>query len=168
MSFKFKCPLLYCKQLPIPGYPINMPYVQYFTGSNQEITPYTRGNSLKLDSIKHIKGIDALKATFCKMVKEDLENAVEDINSESLSFGSLFALKSEAKLPVIFEHLKTRNKITLAVMDEVLENKRSLPLNEYSLCSYIEAFHSTLKWILETGFEDDGLRRKKAYDYNSR
>ncbi len=172
MSFICKCPFLYGKKLSIKGYP-NILYMKRSTVGKQYIGPYTPSDNEKypspvsektktrtvgkLDNIKHIKGIDSLKDAFGKMVEEDLENAVKEINSESLTFGCLFALKAEAGLPDIFERLKTRNIISLAVIAEALENKISLPMNEYSPCHYIEAFHSALRWILVTGSEDDGL-----------
>ncbi|HWR62420.1 MAG TPA: hypothetical protein VN580_12455 [Clostridia bacterium] len=174
MSFVCRCPLLYGKRLPVQRCP-DILYWQYSADDNQRIDPYTRGkaaeypapvsekpeigNMNKLDDIKHTKGISSLKGAFFKMLEEDYENAVEEINSENLTFGCLFELKAEAGLPTILERLKTRNIIALALMAEaeVLENNISLPVYKYSSCGYIEAFHSALKWILVTGSGDDGL-----------
>lgn len=175
VSFVCKCPLLYGKKLPVQWCP-NIPYRQYCSADvNQLTAPYTRpkdgeypgpvsekpeiGAMNKLDSIKHTKGITALKDAFGKMLEADFENAVEEINSEGLTFGCLFELKAEAVSPAIGERLKARNMIVLALIAEAgaLENKISLPVNGYSSCGYIEAFHSALKWILVTGSEDDGL-----------
>ncbi len=112
-----------------------------------------------LDKIRYGDGRDRLINFFIKLAKKDIKMTVDLINQESLSFTSLYLLKSKIKDLGIFESLSIRNKIAFDLMDEtIMDKKSSDSLNLSS--KYISKVYSAFKWILETGAADDGLDNK--------
>lgn len=110
-----------------------------------------------LDIIRLNKGPDGLKAFFNKLSKKDYKEAISLVNEENLHFGSLYILKPEIEALNLSEYLSLRNKIAFAIIDEVLLGNMSMPPMKCSASEYIQTVCSVLKWILISGFIDDGL-----------
>lgn len=110
------------------------------------------------DKTRHDNGISKLKIVFNELIKNNIEKALNLINDENLHFASLFLLKSDIKKFNLFSKLNLRNRIALETVNDILTKKISDI--EYLSDEYIRKTHLTLKWILETGFIDDGIDNK--------
>ena len=104
--------------------------------------------------------MEDLKNFFNQLIKNDTKEALNIINSENLRFTSLFVLKGEIEELNLFNNLNTRNKIALAITSEILTGKKNVSATEHLSLDYIQAVCSVLKWMLETGFKDDGLNNQ--------
>jgi hypothetical protein len=89
------------------------------------------------------------------MTNEDQEKAVQIINEENLQFPSLFLLQSEIIKANLSNRLSIRNQVALAISNKIIGRSISdatqLSLNDF------KGNYTILKWILETGYRDDGL-----------
>ena len=110
-----------------------------------------------LDIIRLDKGPDVLKAFFNELSKKNYKEAISILNEENLHFCSLYILKSEVKALNLSDYLNLRNKIAIGVIDEILEGNKSMQSMECSSSEYIQTVCSVLKWILVSGFIDDGF-----------
>ena len=110
-----------------------------------------------LDTIRLDKGPDALKAYFEELSKKNYKEAISILNEENLHFNSLYILKSEIKALNLSDYLSRRNKIAIGVIDEILEGNKSMQSMECSSSEYIQIVCSALKWIVVSGFIDDGF-----------
>lgn len=110
-----------------------------------------------LDKEKLEKGADGLKAFFIELGKKDYKEAISLVNEESMHFSSLYILKPEIEKLNLYDYLNLRNKIAIAIIDEVLLGNKSMPLMKCSSSEYIQTVCSALKWILISGSIDDGL-----------
>lgn len=110
-----------------------------------------------IDQISIDMGIENLKSVFENLVKEDVDKAVSLLNSDNLSFPTLFVLSPEIKSFNLNHNLNSRNKIALAMIDEVCEEKKVNLTVKQNVSGYIQRVYATLKWMLETGHNRDGL-----------
>lgn len=110
-----------------------------------------------LDNKKLDKGADGLKAFFNELIEKDYKAAISFVNEENLHFGSLYMLKPEIEALNLSDSLSMRNKIAIDIIDEVLLGDKSMSHMECSASEYIQTMCSTLKWILISGFIDDGF-----------
>lgn len=108
-----------------------------------------------LDRKRLDDGSENLKDFFCDLLENDKEKAVNLINDENLQFASLFILQPEIEKYGVLAHLIPRHRKALEVTGEVLTRQNS-NIECLSLqCR--EDTHSVLKWVIETGYFDDGL-----------
>lgn len=110
-----------------------------------------------LDKIRINNGIDNLKVFFHELVKSNTEEAINLVNHENLHFASLFVLKPEMEVLNLFHSLNVRNKISIGITSEILTSEKNISISKYFSSHYIQAVYSVLKWMVETGFIDDGL-----------
>jgi hypothetical protein len=115
-------------------------------------------NTSILDRLKLNNGIEALKNYYHDLVIRDTEKALSLINDKSLSFSSLFILYSEIKKFNLINYLNRRNKYTLKIVNQIL-SKKKLNLSKLSTDEK-QIIYSSLKWIIETGYLDDGLNNQ--------
>ena len=101
-----------------------------------------------LDRIRFVNGSDTLKTAFRKLCEGEM--AVGLINDKRLLFASLFTLLPEIEEFDLYKHLNLRNTIAIKICKKIL--KADTLLTESS-----EEIISTLKWIMTTGANDDGL-----------
>jgi hypothetical protein len=107
------------------------------------------------DEIRLTNGIDNMKATFRDLVNNNPEKAISLINNKNVHFASLFILQPEIENSNLLPSLSVRNK-------QALEIKNGILLKEFKNTERFrsedkEEDYSTLKWILETGYIEDGL-----------
>nr|WP_208459714.1 hypothetical protein [Clostridium botulinum] len=102
-------------------------------------------------------GVDNIRSFFYQLAKENEKEALNLINDENLHFTSLFVLRPEIEELNLFQKLNARNRIALGITNEILSSKRNISDVEYLSFDYIQAVHSALKWMLETGCINDGL-----------
>ncbi|HYF82510.1 MAG TPA: hypothetical protein VEB00_05735 [Clostridia bacterium] len=110
-----------------------------------------------LDTIRFEQGVTGLKAFFSELSKKDYKAAISLVNEENLHFGSLYILRPEIEALNLSDYLSLRNKIAISVIDEVLLGNKGIPPMKCSSSEYIQTVCSVLKWILISGFIDDGL-----------
>ncbi|MEW9095970.1 MAG: hypothetical protein AB2417_12895 [Clostridiaceae bacterium] len=102
-------------------------------------------------------GVDSVRSFFYQLTKANEKEALNLINDENLHFASLFVLKPEIEELKLSEKLNIRNRIALRITSEILLGKENISAIECFSCDYIQAVHSVLKWMLETGCINDGL-----------
>ncbi|KUO77692.1 MAG: hypothetical protein APF77_13195 [Clostridia bacterium BRH_c25] len=131
----------------------------YYYGAKKGINnSLSRMHTLStLDTIRLEQGATGLKAFFSELSKKDYKEALSLVNEESLHFSSLYILKPEIEALNLFDYLSLRNKIAIAVLNEVLSGNKSMPPMKCSSSEYIQTVCSVLKWILISGFIDDGF-----------
>lgn len=100
--------------------------------------------------------VDSIRSFFYQLAKANEKEALNLVNDENLHFTSLFVLKPEIEELKLFQKLNMRNRIALRITNEIL-SKKSISDVEYLSFDYIQAVHSVLKWMLETGCINDGL-----------
>jgi len=108
-----------------------------------------------LDEIRLNRGADKMKAVFYDLVNHNLEKAIKLINDKSLQFTSLFILQPEIKGSDVITRLSVKNKHALEIIDKILS--KEILNTQIFLPEYKQEDYSSLKWILETGYIDDGL-----------
>ncbi|AUN25985.1 hypothetical protein RSJ21_12260 [Clostridium botulinum] len=101
--------------------------------------------------------VDNIRSFFYQLAKENEKEALNLINDENLHFTPLFVLRPEIEELNLFQKLNARNRIALGITNEILSSKRNISDVEYLSFDYIQAVHSVLKWMLETGCINDGL-----------
>jgi hypothetical protein len=110
-----------------------------------------------LDIIRLDKGVDGLKAFLNELKEKDSKEVISLLNEDNLHFSSLYILRPEIKALSLFDYLSLRNKIAISFMDEILTGNGNMPNIECSASEYIQTVRSVLKWMLVSGFTDDGL-----------
>ncbi|MDK2919471.1 MAG: hypothetical protein PWQ37_2204 [Candidatus Petromonas sp.] len=113
-----------------------------------------------LDKIRLHMGVKELKNFFHELVENNTKKAIKLLNDENLHFPSLFILKSTIEEFSLLSSLNSRNRIALEITDEILTNSANNKASESLPSDYIQTIHSVLKWILDTGFADDGINNK--------
>lgn len=98
-----------------------------------------------LDEFRLKHGADNLREYFHGLVRKDKDQAIKLVNDENLLYPTLFILQPEIRRFDLFTQLNIRNiqAIKLVYSTKISENR--------------EDNHSVLKWILETGYKEDGL-----------
>lgn len=100
-----------------------------------------------LDEIRLNKGIDKMRAVFNDLVNNNPEKAIKLINDKNVKFTSLFLLQPEIKRSALLPSLSVRNKQALEIANGAKHFSSEYKTEDYP----------TLKWILETGYIEDGL-----------
>jgi hypothetical protein len=109
-----------------------------------------------LDRIRLNDGDKRLKDYYGSLVKTNIGKAINLVNDENLCFTSLFILQSDIKNNNLCANLDKNKKIAMEIINEVLDDEPSDNM-EFVSTHYAQNIHSSLKWILETGYMDDGL-----------
>ncbi len=107
------------------------------------------------DQLRLRNGVTELRDTFDTLIPNNMEKALNFINSGNLQFPSLFVLQPEIRKKGILDRLNQRNKLALEISDGILSAKEA-NLNHLSRTENDE-YHSVLRWIFETGYTSDGL-----------
>lgn len=117
-------------------------------------------NSSFLDNIRIDKGKDDLINFFRQSSKNDIKKSLTLINDKLLEFPTLFILRQEIIDKNLFNSLNQKNKAALAITREILSDEKyaMASLSEhYKSLDYVNALHTVLKWIIESGFKEDGM-----------
>lgn len=113
----------------------------------------------KLDQIRSSRGITALRNTFLQNIKNNPLKAIELINEEVLSFGSLFALRNEIENTHFRPLLNVRHQSALKLATHIL-NRDSGKVREVLASSGKPAASDILKWMLKSGYQDDSMSKE--------
>ncbi|MCA0989093.1 hypothetical protein [Guptibacillus algicola] len=109
-----------------------------------------------LEMIRKINGITALKSHFTTLIEQDRKLAALQVNDEEVSFPTLYTLSSLITTNQLTKYLSDRNKVALALRKDILAKERS-PATPfpYSICETPQLIHSVLKWIVDTGANEN-------------
>ncbi|AJA47457.1 hypothetical protein CPAST_c13780 [Clostridium pasteurianum DSM 525 = ATCC 6013] len=110
-----------------------------------------------LDKVRSDRGIEDLRDFFKQLTAKDLKGAKDFINDKDLQFPTLFVLRDEIQRNNLEDVLTKKNKIALLIVKEILTDKRDNLASEKLSFDYVQMIHNVLKWIIETGFKDDGM-----------
>ncbi|WP_010251186.1 hypothetical protein [Acetivibrio cellulolyticus] len=114
-------------------------------------------NSLStLDKVRTSRGNRELSNYFYKFLRTDTTKAISLINEDTLSFPSLFLLEPQINRTPINRYLNTRNKNVLMLTNAI--NSKNFSRFSYISRNIGDNTPSILKWILETGKDESGLR----------
>lgn len=113
-----------------------------------------------LDEIRNNTGIDKMKETFLDLADNNLERAINLVNNKNLKFSTLFLLQQEIQSANILPNLSARNKNALDISNGIIL-KQFINSQRFS-SEYRQDDFTALKWILDTGYIDDGL--SEQYD----
>jgi len=117
--------------------------------------PYHPNILHPFDGIRLRESEESLKTYFRSLTHTDENKGIELLNRPDLGYASLFVLRPQIDKSGLYLRLSSRNQLALKITDEILERK---PAQANPLClQHKKANHSTLRWMLETGFSDDGL-----------
>lgn len=109
-----------------------------------------------LDKVRVNEGIDKCRTVFRETYEIDKTKAVDLVNDQRLTFTCLFILKAQIKVLNLVRYLSLRNSTALAIIDQIrMPQEFGNGADYLSNKKVIE--YSTLKWILETGYVEDGL-----------
>jgi len=111
-----------------------------------------------VDEIRFNHGMDRLKATFHDLVNNNPEKAVKVINNENVLFPYLFILQSEIIRSDLLSRLNVRNKYALEITNEIL--LKEISNTQRFSSEFRQDDYSVLKWIVDTGYIEDGLNDK--------
>lgn len=117
--------------------------------------PAYSNNVSSLDKIRLGSGANALKAHFHNLLENDEGKAVNSINEKNLFFPSLYLLQAEINKYGLQDSLTPQNQHALNIVNGILTN--NLALSENLAEEQKQLTNSTLKWMFETGWPDDGL-----------
>lgn len=106
-----------------------------------------------LDRCRYIDGIEAFYRVTEMMIKNSINEFIEVLNDERLCFMSLYLLKDKIKEINVFKDMNERNKVALDFLNEIItegafDEKIRTP----------ESFYNTLRWIIDTGHNEDGIK----------
>ena len=111
-----------------------------------------------LDTLRLNRGIEDQKAFFRDLLRKNPGSAADLINDKSLSFPSLFILQDRIKDSRLVTRLNTKSKTALKLVDGIL-SKRPEDIHKLSSENKDMTF-SALQWMLETGYQEDGLSNR--------
>lgn len=97
---------------------------------------------------------------FDKLAKDNIDEALQLLNDDELSFTTLFLLQDKLNEHDILKELSSKNKVAIEFSKGIKEENRKAGLAKVLSADYIETTRDTLKWILETGYMDDGLNNE--------
>lgn len=110
---------------------------------------------VSLDEIRNSRGIDVMRESFRDLTDNNLERALYLINNKNLKYSTLFILQQDIQNANIVPNLNQRNKNALEITNGILL-KEFIGTHRFSAGARQEDA-TTLKWMLDTGYIDDGL-----------
>jgi len=113
-----------------------------------------------LDKSRIYNGIEDMKKLFDSTAKKNINKAIELINEQNTSFTSLFLLQDKLKEFNISKELSLKNKVALSFIDGLKDEKKDTTFTTSLSAEHTQLTLPTLKWILETGYTDDGLNNE--------
>lgn len=107
-----------------------------------------------LDNIRLSEGSERCGAVFRETAGQDRIKAAALINSRKLKFPCLFLLRRDIESYQLQGPLNPRNKAALNITESILSGDSEKPR---SFSSKNMAEYTALKWMLGTGYDEDGL-----------
>jgi len=104
-----------------------------------------------LDKIRADRGNSSLSYYFRNLLIRNTAKAIKLINEDNLSFPALFILLPQISKPSLSRYLNSRNKEAI----EVIKGIRSKSFSGFSEITKNIDVREMLKWILQTGKDDD-------------
>lgn len=108
-----------------------------------------------LDNIKLSNGPDGLRTYYWELYRYNRRKALELLNNSNLKFGTLYILKSQLSESAYRSELNTQNRKTLDLVDELSGDITNH--TEMRIRAAAEDKADTLRWIVRTGYTEEGL-----------
>lgn len=109
-----------------------------------------------LDRIRINHGNQKLREAFGKLAGTYRERAVKLLNDNRILFYTLYVLLPDIDAYNLYSLLNSRNKMALKMSTKALKDE-NIRTNLNSLPKYDNrSLYSTLKWMFQTGYEEDG------------
>ncbi|HBN85493.1 MAG TPA: hypothetical protein DDZ89_16810 [Clostridiales bacterium] len=109
----------------------------------------------RLDELRIKEGVAGLRDNVQKLSTSNPTQAARLLNDPELRFATLYLLENQLIQSEVYKHLNIRNKNALKLIR--LLRKKDFSQVEDLLPGYRQAVQSCLKWMLESGYSDDGL-----------
>ena len=109
-----------------------------------------------LDKIRIDHGIDKCKAVFLEVYKKDRWRAIALLNDPNLTFPCLFILLRKIEAYQLESSLSFRNITVLKIIDQIQKKQKYQNGKDY-LSVNKGVVYPIFRWILETGYTEDGL-----------
>ncbi|HEX6923556.1 MAG TPA: hypothetical protein VF149_06995 [Bacillales bacterium] len=106
-----------------------------------------RGQAAFLDEVRTKRGNTSLIESFRNTLEVNRRQAVEHLNDDNLCFPSLYVLNGEIAKADLFAELSERCRLAAEFL--------SMRAGKSDLQGEIQALHPTLKWMVQTGGEDN-------------
>ncbi len=107
-----------------------------------------------LDEVRLNYGTDRLRDIFQDMLNNNEPRAVSLLNSPNIRFPSLFTLRPEITRNNLITRLNVQNRYALMATNDIL-SKDSISSQRF--LEHSNEYYPAIRWILETGYADDGL-----------
>ncbi len=112
-------------------------------------------NEKSLDNIRLNDGSNRLKDYFDQNMSINSLKLIYQLNDESLHFATLYVLLPELKKHNLINRLNNRNKDAINIINIITNSK--ITNTKKALYDYTSQSYSTLKWIFDTGHQEDGV-----------
>jgi hypothetical protein len=109
----------------------------------------------RLDELRLNEGAKGLREYLQNMTVTNPSEAGRLLNDPNLRFATLYLSENLAANSEVFKYLTVRNRNALKLIR--LLRERDFSKVEDLLPNYGDAIHTCLKWMLQTGYIDDGL-----------
>lgn len=110
-----------------------------------------------LDQYRLNYGPFKLKAFYHNLLIAEPDRALRLINDKDLCYCSLFLLYNEIEALHLNQFMSFKNAAAISITKDIL-NKPDLMIDfNFKPTDYIQIVYSTLKWMLGTGYYNDGL-----------
>lgn len=109
----------------------------------------------KLEELRMKEGVQGLRDTVHKLATENPSEAGRLLNDPELRFPTLYLLENQLTQSDAYKFLNVRNKNAIKLIR--LLRKKDIAQVENLLPGYRETIRSCIKWMLDTGYMDDGL-----------
>ena len=108
-----------------------------------------------LDKLRIREGLDRCKVVFHRVIRRSRRKAISLLNDKRLSFPCFYIAVSEIQTYNLEKYLHLNHRLTLNIIKEIKEpdNKN----NTDYLSQKDDKVYTVLKWILETGYSEDGI-----------
>ncbi|WP_347552173.1 hypothetical protein ABFG93_08100 [Pseudalkalibacillus hwajinpoensis] len=112
--------------------------------------------SISLEMIRKTEGIKRLENYVRDLIQLDRKHTALRLQEEELTYSTLYILSSILQKHGMTKHLEDRYKVALAIQRDILSSERS-PATPfpYSICDMPQFIHSVLRWMVESGSEDN-------------
>ncbi|MDF2568342.1 MAG: hypothetical protein K0R90_1798, partial [Oscillospiraceae bacterium] len=109
------------------------------------------------DRLRLKQGISKLKATFIELAEKQSPKAAALINDRNVLFYTVYLLIPDIDAYHLYGQLNNRNLVALNVTANITNDKKLLFKTEKLMNGNIQNDPSALKWMIKTGFADDGI-----------
>lgn len=110
-----------------------------------------------LDQYRLNFGQTELKNYYHNLLITEPQRAFKLINDKDLHYASLFLLYDDIETLHLSQFMNLRNAAAMSITKDILSKPDAMSYFCFKPTDYIQIVYTTLKWMLYTGYHDDGL-----------